>query len=242
MQLVLSLMPGIDLLGMAFKREGFAVVQGGDVIFGGDVREEHYPPGRFDGVISGPPCQAFSEVTEINKGRMAPRDNLIPEFERCVGEVQPDWFVMENVRRAPLPRVDGYDVADYLLNARWFGSPQKRIRRFSFGSHEGRRLAIEPSLLRPAFVARTVLASDGKRNGKGGCRHGKQNALERQKHTFEEACRYQGLPDNFIETGGHTRVFTKEGRWLLIGNGVPLPMGRAIARAVKEATEANVKG
>jgi DNA (cytosine-5)-methyltransferase 1 len=236
-QLVLSLFPGIDLFGLAFKREGFCVVQGGDVIFGGDIREEHYPAGKFDGVIGGPPCQPFSEATGINKGRMSERVNLIPEFERSVAETRPEWFVMENLRRAPLPSVSGYLIADYLLNCRWFGGPQKRIRRFSFGTRDARRLCIEPALIRPSYVARTVLASDGKRNGKSGCRRGRESNLERQRHTFSEACAYQGVPETWLEKFGHTRLYTKEGRWMLIGNGVPLPMGRAIAKAVKEATE-----
>lgn len=235
MSLVLSLFPGIGLLDTAFEEHDFCIVRGPDPLWGGDICRFHPPARKFDGVIGGPPCQMFSEATGINKGRMEPRLNLIPEFERCVVECKPEWFVMENVRRAPLPMVPGYVVHDYLLNARWFGSPQKRIRRFSFGTHDGRRLCIEPAITRPAFVARTVLASDGKRNGKGGCRRNRTNALERQQHTFEQACQYQGVTVDWLQKLGHTRVFTKEGRWMLIGNGVPLPMGRAIAKAVREA-------
>lgn len=43
--LVLSLFPGIDLLGAAFELEGFTVVRGPDPIFGGDVRAFHPPTG-----------------------------------------------------------------------------------------------------------------------------------------------------------------------------------------------------
>lgn len=237
--LVLSLFPGIGLLDRAFEEEGFVVVRGPDLLWGGDVKRFHPPTGKFDGIIGGPPCQRFSEATGINRGRGAERENLIPEFERCVGEAAPIWFVMENVRRAPLPSVEGYTVREYLLNARWFGSPQKRIRRFSFGTRSGEKLIFEPAIVRPAFVARTVLASDGKRNGKGGCRRNRQNAMERQTHTWEQACEYQGVSESFVpDRIGSVRVFTKEGRWMLLGNGVPLPMGRAVARAVREATSA----
>src|SRR6476659_2456796 len=55
--LVLSLFPGIGLLDMAFESEGFCVVRGPDLLWGGDVRSFHVPYGRFDGVIGGPPCQ-----------------------------------------------------------------------------------------------------------------------------------------------------------------------------------------
>jgi len=51
MSLVLSLFPGIGLLDMAFELEGFTVVRGPDLLWGGDVRRFHPPPGRFDGVI-----------------------------------------------------------------------------------------------------------------------------------------------------------------------------------------------
>jgi site-specific DNA-cytosine methylase len=46
--------------------------------------------------------------------------NLIPEFERCVERARPRWFLMENVRDAPLPVVPGYVVRSSLVNNRWF--------------------------------------------------------------------------------------------------------------------------
>jgi DNA (cytosine-5)-methyltransferase 1 len=36
--LVLSLFPGIGLLDMAFEEEGFCVVRGPDLLWGGDIR------------------------------------------------------------------------------------------------------------------------------------------------------------------------------------------------------------
>jgi DNA (cytosine-5)-methyltransferase 1 len=42
-------------------------------------------------------------------------------------------------------------------------------------------------------------------------------------------CRTQGLPEDFLSEA----PFTKDGKVHAIGNGVPLPMGRAVARAVK---------
>src|SRR5581483_3105563 len=104
--LVLSLFPGIGLLDMAFEQEGFCVVRGPDVLWGGDIRSFHPPSGVFDGVIGGPPCQAFSRLrhlVEHNGYQLA--ENLIPEFERCVCEARPTWFVMENVPGAPEPSI-----------------------------------------------------------------------------------------------------------------------------------------
>lgn len=64
--LVLSLFPGIGLLDMAFEEEGFCVVRGPDLLWGGDIRRFHPPSGRFDGVIGGPPCQRFSGLGNVN--------------------------------------------------------------------------------------------------------------------------------------------------------------------------------
>jgi site-specific DNA-cytosine methylase len=63
--LILSLFPGIDLLGRAFEAEGFCVVWGPDVIYARDIRGWHVPPGRFDGVIAGVPCKCFSSLAHM---------------------------------------------------------------------------------------------------------------------------------------------------------------------------------
>ena len=133
---MLSLFPGIGLLDMAFEEDGFCVVRGPDLLWGGDVRRFHPPAGRFDGVIGGPPCQLFSGLANFSYRWSQAPENLIPEYERVVAEASPTWFVMENVPAAPKPVVPGYGVRPYLLENRWFGEPQARKRRISFG-HRG---------------------------------------------------------------------------------------------------------
>ena len=138
--LVLSLFPGIGLLDMAFEEEGFCVVRGPDLLWGGDIRKFNPPTGRFDGVIGGPPCQAHSRLANIVRAVHGPDSvapDMIPEFERCVAEADPAWFIMENVPAAPLPNVPGYKVRDMVLNNRMFGGEQHRERRFSFGTPSG---------------------------------------------------------------------------------------------------------
>ena len=76
--LVLSLFPGIDLLGRGFELEGFSIVRGPDLIFGGDVRTFSVPRGRFDGVIGGSPCPDFS------RARRAPPIWLVNRFVAAV--------------------------------------------------------------------------------------------------------------------------------------------------------------
>lgn len=85
-QLVLSLFPGIGLLDMAFEAEGFCVVRGPDLLWGGDIRRFHPPKRKFEGVIGGPPCQFASKMRHINPLAGRKHGNLIPEFERVVVE------------------------------------------------------------------------------------------------------------------------------------------------------------
>jgi DNA (cytosine-5)-methyltransferase 1 len=51
------------------------------------------------------------------------------------------------------------------------------------------------------------------------------------RYTLADACRLQGLPEGFLEDA----PFRKDAKLKAVANGVPLPMGRAIARAVKSA-------
>ena len=57
--LVLSVFPGLGLFDYAFEQEGFCVVRGPDLLWGGDIRSFHPPP-AFAGVIGGPLCQSVS--------------------------------------------------------------------------------------------------------------------------------------------------------------------------------------
>ena len=234
---VLSLFPGIGLLDMAFEEEGFTVVRGPDVLWGGDVKRFHPPAGKFDGVIGGPPCQRYSRLrhlVEYNGYEFA--EDLIPEYERCVAEAAPAWFVMENVEAAPEPAVDGYIVRDLVLNNRWVGGVQNRRRRFSFGSRDGRALDVEVALFEEPEWAPAVMANGGQRarpvaiGGSGKPKAGKANEIGYQTAAYvRDAVRLQGLPDGFLDDA----PFTVAGKCQVLGNGVPLPMGRAIARAVK---------
>lgn len=242
MTLVLSLFPGIGLLDMAFEEHGFCVVRGPDQLWGGDVHNFHPPSGKFDGIIGGPPCQAFSQLrhlVEFNGYELAP--NLIPEFERCIAEAQPAWFVMENVKDAPLPCVPGYVVHDQLLRDVWVGGETTRMRRFSFGTADGQRLRIEVLALHRTDTSPAVCASGGYREvpvAIGGSGKRKATAANNLGYTnakiLARALQQQGLPANFFERS----PLTATGKHKVLGNGVPLPMGRAIAKAVRAVLEA----
>lgn len=255
--LVLSLFPGIGLLDMAFEMEGFCVVRGPDVLWGGCIKKFHPPAGKFDGVIGGPPCQAFSRLANIVKarGRTPKFGNLIPEFERCVNEAKPTWFVMENVPAAPVPSIDGYDVYSYMLNNRQCFSEsgeaatQNRLRRFSWGwrGHDRPPLLIDiVTFDSPIFEHAALGGSHGSSLGCAGWDGGNKATREKKRiranglkaigydcrstNDFYTLRRKQGLPDTY-----DLPPFTVSAKCKAIGNGVPLPMGRAIAKAVKEA-------
>ena len=215
---------------MAFEAEGFVVVRGPDVIFGGDVRDFHPPAGRFDGVIGGPPCQAFSQANQMGRlGRQRLAVNLIPEFERCVREANPAWFLMENVKQAPLPFVPGYVVRPVLFNNRDAGGVQNRVRRFSFGTTDGRALPVRPVALQAAEYAPCVTANgaqwDSRRQriARGLEDVRPRSRSDRSSRMLAHYIRWQGLPADFLSNA----PFTLKEKVRLVGNGVPLPMGRA---------------
>lgn len=230
-ELILSLFPGIGLLDLSFEIEWpeCCIVRGPDLIYNSlsDIRKFHPPADRFDGIIGGPPCQAFSTLHAYPTAAMN-KVNLIPEFERCVEEAQPTWFLMENVRQAPIPVVVGYVVNDILLNNRWLGEKQNRLRRFSFGTRDGRRLIIDGddlALFENGEFEYCVTAHDHTGSNWEGSRRGKGR-------TWRQMADLQGLPPEW-----DIPPFTRLELGKAIGNGVPLPLGRAVARAVKNAID-----
>jgi len=234
-ELVLSLFPGLGLLDLAFEESGYCVVRGPDLLWGGDVRRFHPPPGRFHGVIGGPPCQAFSQLRHLVKAngfRTAP--NLIPEFERCVAEARPDWWLMENVPAAPVPAVPGYLVHDQLAVDVALGGLTSRRRRFSFGTTTGRRLHLEVLALHPEPEP-AILARAGARRvpvALGGSGKLKSTRTDAPAPTLADLLRAQGLPSDFLDDC----PLTADGKRRALGNGVPLAMGRAVVRSIRAAT------
>lgn len=244
--LVLSLFPGIGLLDMAFEEEGFCVVRGPDLLWGGDIRRFHPPAGKFDGVIGGPPCKRFSPLANVVRavhGEDSVAPDLIPEYERVVSAAQPSWFLMENVERAPSPSVPGYLVRNEIVNNRWCGGEQNRVRRFSFGTRDGRSLpivteALEPAGFKPAVTTnsggrRKVIAYDSRGLVRG--KQGHSNDARLKWRPLSEMGDDQGVPATFIDALQEHGAFTTKALRIGIGNGVPLHMGRAVAKAVKRA-------
>jgi DNA (cytosine-5)-methyltransferase 1 len=235
-ELVLSLFPGIGILDRAFEEEGFCVVRGPDLLWGGDIKRFHPPKGRFEGVIGGSPCQCFSQLAHlVRHNGYEPGENLVPEFERVVAEAAPAWFVMENVIQAPIPSVAGYVVDPSLLDARWLGEKQSRMHRFSFGSHAGLRLHYQTTVFEAIDFERRVLAKHDALPRLRRARDGslKQRNKPNTPRTIPEALELQGLPRDFFEESPFTVAMQRR----MLGNAVPMSMGPALAGAIRTALE-----
>jgi DNA (cytosine-5)-methyltransferase 1 len=210
-RLVLSLFPGIDLFGRGFEEEGYCVVRGPDLIFGGDVRTFRAPDLAFEGIIGGPPCQDFSRA---NRPR-ARRDgtSLLHHFARIVRDSAGAWFLCENVPGVPELAVQGFHVQRFTIDAREVGNPQSRNRMIQFGSRDGSTIAVERVTVRRGDPFEPcVMATEGRRV---------------TRRSFARCCELQGLPPSF-----ELPDFTIEGAYRAVGNGVPLQLARALARAV----------
>lgn len=249
--LVLSLFPGIGLLDRAFEDEGFCVVRGPDYLWGSCVKRFHPVRGRFDGVIGGPPCKRFSPLVNVVRavhGEDSVAPDMIPDYERIVDEAAPGWFLMENVERAPLPTVPGYIVRDEIVNNRWVGGEQNRVRRFSFGSRDGRRLRVATEALEPFdFKVAVTTNSGGRRKviayDASGRVRGNQGSADHHRlewRTLDAMAADQVVPADMLALLQEHGAFTSKALRTGIGNGVPLPMGRAVARAVADAVAAQI--
>lgn len=249
--LVLSLFPGIGLLDRAFEDEGFCVVRGPDLLWGSCVKRFRVAQGWFDGVIGGPPCKRFSPLVNVVRavhGEDSVAPDLIPEYERIVAEAAPGWFLMENVERAPTPVVPGYIVRNEIVNNRWVGGEQNRVRRFSFGTRDGRVLrvqteALEPFDSKPAVTTnsggrRKVLVRDAQGRALGNQGTADHHRLEWR--TLDAMAADQVVPPDMLALLQEHGAYTAKALRIGIGNGVPLPMGRAVAKAVSNAMSADL--
>jgi DNA (cytosine-5)-methyltransferase 1 len=208
-ELVLSLYPGVDLLGRAFTAAGFCVVLGPDHLLDTSIEDFHVPADRFTGVIGGPPCTEYSDA---NRRRHTPEgDRLVRHFMRVVDESAAEWFLMESVRNVPDVQLDHYAVQRLDCYDLDFGGRQTRLRHVQFGSLKGD--IIRPLRTRNAWPVTPVPTVTTAPCGPGD-RHSRR-------------CGKQGFPTLPL------RALTPTARRRVIGNGVPFEIGIALANAVR---------
>lgn len=134
-----------------------------DVLNLGDMtRYREWPDAPIDLLVGGTPCQAFS-VAGLRHGLDDPRGNLTLAFLGVVERTRPRWVVWENVPgilsdsdRAFGQFLDGlaelgYGYAWRVLDAQYFGVPQRRRRVFVVGYfgdwHPAAAVLFEPESL-----------------------------------------------------------------------------------------------
>lgn len=157
----------------------------------GDVREVAWRELRraADVVVGGSPCQSFS-VAGRREG-LGGESGLVWEYVRCVRGVRPRWIVWENVpgvlsssrgedfRRllSALAKL-GYGLAWRVLDAQFFGVPQRRRRVYlvgRLGDPEGpAEVLLEPSCLRGNPEEGQKLGEEGPGGPGGGAGGGRE--------------------------------------------------------------------
>ena len=158
-----------------------------DVPNWGDMTKfKEWPDANVNVLVGGTPCQSFS-VAGLRKGLADPRGNLMLTYLAIAAKYSPEWLVWENVPGvlssnggrdfASLLRGMGqlgYGFAYRILDAQYFGVPQRRRRVFVVGCLGGWQRAAAvlferhslqrhpaPSRETGQRVAKTVTASLG---------------------------------------------------------------------------------
>jgi DNA (cytosine-5)-methyltransferase 1 len=126
----------------------------------GGLRSRSLRERDIDVVFGGPPCQGFSLIGKRNLEDS--RNSLVFHFLRLVLELQPKFFVMENVRGIAVGKqkqflqtvIDEFEKHNYqvrenyqILNAAFYGVPQNRHRLFLIGCRQGFSLPNYPQPL-----------------------------------------------------------------------------------------------
>lgn len=108
------------------------------------------PSRKIDLVAGGAPCQGFSLMGQ--RALDDPRNQLVKEYIRIVDELQPSYFLFENVKGLTVGKQKifleeiireleglGYHVLNpwEVLNAKDYGVPQSRERLFLLGAKKG---------------------------------------------------------------------------------------------------------
>lgn len=101
-------------------------------------------------IMGGPPCQGFSMSNTMTRNMENPNNSMFKEFVRFVRELNPEWFLFENVWG--LTNINngetekeiescfeslGYSVKSSVLWASDYGVPQSRNRFFMVGNRLG---------------------------------------------------------------------------------------------------------
>ena len=114
-------------------------------------------PMEVDLIAGGPPCQGFSLMGKRQLDD--PRNALVFQYVRLVAEIQPKYFIFENVPGMATGKhrlfleelINQFETVGYrithpvqILDASEYGAPQKRKRLILLGSRSDQKLAQYP--------------------------------------------------------------------------------------------------
>lgn len=117
---------------------------------------------KIEGIIGGPPCQAYSTIGRAQNKRIKDKDERIYLYKYYIEflkEYQPDFFIFENVKGllsfkdingenlleqitkdfTNAYRKDTYDVKVKVVNCAQYGVPQQRERILIFGQKKSKK-------------------------------------------------------------------------------------------------------
>ena len=163
----LSICSGIEAASVAWEPFGWQAVGFSEIEpFPCEVLRQRFPKvknygdmtkfrewdnvGQFDILVGGTPCQSFS-IAGKRGGTDDIRGQLMYSYLDIVGKYKPQWVIWENVPGV-LSSNSGYDFASFLaglekcgygwayrvLDAQFFGVPQRRRRVFVVGHIDNR--------------------------------------------------------------------------------------------------------
>ena len=141
-------------------------------VTGGMILERmNIEKGDLGVLVAGLPCQGFSESNRRTRTANNPRNLLYREVLRLLPEIDPRWFVIENV--AGISTLNsghfqrdmigefagaGYRVESSILNAADFGVPQTRKRVFIVGTRTDRRFMVPERITGGSPTVRDAIA------------------------------------------------------------------------------------
>ena len=282
----LSVCSGIEAASVAWESLGWTPVAFAEIErFPSQVLAHHFPgvpnlgdmtkfrewdidQRAVDLIVGGTPCQSFS-VAGLRKGLEDPRGNLALTFLAMVDHFKPEWVIWENVPGV-LSSSGGRDFGSFLgalgqlgygfayrvLDAQYFGVPQRRRRVFvvAHSSGDSRRAAevlFEPESLSGNYsenkepkgwnitnehISGTVSSKWAKRTGgpSGDECYNLVNQDGIRRLTTIECERLQGFPDDY--TGiEYYRCCNLEFSMHLGKYGCPNCNGSKVARLTKAA-------
>jgi DNA (cytosine-5)-methyltransferase 1 len=183
--------PGIPfLIADAKKREELS----GEII----LSKIGLDRGQLDIVVGGPPCRGFSSGNRQSGGPDNEYNALVKEYARIVLEIQPHWFVLENVVGLYyMEEIRGefenllkgvYKIYSKIMNAADFAVPQERRRIIFVGNRDGIKFDFPEGAYAPKSKAKglrkkpyvTVKEAIGDLP-RLGTRHGKDEMCYRKK-------------------------------------------------------------